>query len=246
MFNREALRATPPPKNIDGSNGFTLAEVLITLGIIGVIAALTIPALINDYKAKETVTKLKKFYSTMSQAYISIINDYGPMGVWGQTNSQQDATALAASYFKKYLNINKDCGFEKGCFENQDYYTYSTGVAIVNFITHRNRYMFRLNDGSAIAFYTQDKNFSENSTIVIYYDINGDKKPNVFGKDLFQIVVFNDRVKFGGSTTTRQEILNNCLTSGYDCANWVLLYENMDYIKCPDYLKSDSSAVSCK
>ncbi len=207
---------------------------------------MTMPSLIANHREKETVTKLKKFYSTMSQAYVSIINDYGQIGEWGETNSQQEATTLAASYFKEYLNVNKDCGFSEGCFKNQDYYTYSTGVAIVNFITHRNRYMFRLNDGSAIAFYTHNKDFSENSTIVIYYDINGDKMPNVFGKDLFQIVVFNDRVKFGGSTTTRQEILNNCLTSGYDCANWILLYENMDYIKCPDYLKSNSTAVKCK
>lgn len=41
-------------------SGFTLAEVLITLGIIGVVAALTMPSVINDYKEKETIAKLKK------------------------------------------------------------------------------------------------------------------------------------------------------------------------------------------
>lgn len=48
--------------------GFTLAEVLITLGVIGVVAAFTVPTLINNYKEKVTVTKVKKFYLTMSQA----------------------------------------------------------------------------------------------------------------------------------------------------------------------------------
>ena len=47
---------------------FTLAEVLITLGIIGVVAALTLPSVIERHQKLETVTKLKKAYSTLSQA----------------------------------------------------------------------------------------------------------------------------------------------------------------------------------
>ena len=46
--------------------GFTLAEVLITLGIIGVVSALTMPALVANYKKQEAVSKLKKSY-TMTQ-----------------------------------------------------------------------------------------------------------------------------------------------------------------------------------
>ena len=44
-------------------NAFTLAEVLITLAIIGVVAAMTIPTLISDFQEKVTVTKLQKVYS---------------------------------------------------------------------------------------------------------------------------------------------------------------------------------------
>lgn len=51
------------------NNGFTLAEVLITLVIIGVIAALTIPALINKTNEQDTVTSVKKAYTILSQAY---------------------------------------------------------------------------------------------------------------------------------------------------------------------------------
>jgi prepilin-type N-terminal cleavage/methylation domain-containing protein len=47
---------------------FTLAEVLITLGIIGVVAALTIPGLVASYQKKVTETKIKKFYSLIQQA----------------------------------------------------------------------------------------------------------------------------------------------------------------------------------
>lgn len=57
--------------------GFTLAEVLITLGIIGVVAALTMPMLISEYQKQVTVTQLKKSYSVWSQAFQNILADEG-------------------------------------------------------------------------------------------------------------------------------------------------------------------------
>ena len=48
--------------------GFTLAEVLITLGVIGIVAALTMPALIANYQKKVLETRIKKFYSVLNQA----------------------------------------------------------------------------------------------------------------------------------------------------------------------------------
>ena len=60
MFRQEALRVPPPPRNVSSSNGFTLAEVLITLGIIGVVAALTMPALIGNYQKKKLLLDLKR------------------------------------------------------------------------------------------------------------------------------------------------------------------------------------------
>ena len=63
-------------------NGFTLAEVLITLAIIGVVAALTIPSLVAQYQKRETVTKLKDFYSIMSQAFIRAKIDHGEWDTW--------------------------------------------------------------------------------------------------------------------------------------------------------------------
>ncbi len=54
---------------------FTLAEVLITLGIIGVVAAMTMPVLINNYQKKVTAVRLEKFYTIMSQAVIRWQNE---------------------------------------------------------------------------------------------------------------------------------------------------------------------------
>ena len=92
----------------NNKNGFTLAEVLITLVIIGVIAAMTIPTLMNNTNKQEYVSKLKKAYSTMAQATNKIIADEGnpraDIGGW--------ATSPEAVYnlYRKYLNKAKDCG----------------------------------------------------------------------------------------------------------------------------------------
>ena len=51
-------------------NGFTMAEVLITIGIIGLVAAMTLPTVVNKYQERVTVTKVTKFYSIMNQAIL--------------------------------------------------------------------------------------------------------------------------------------------------------------------------------
>ena len=62
---------------------FTLAEVLITLGIIGVVAAMTLPTLIQNYRKHEVETKLAKFYSVMNQAIKLSEVENGEMSAWG-------------------------------------------------------------------------------------------------------------------------------------------------------------------
>ena len=61
---------------------FTLAEVLITLGVIGVVAALTLPAVIANHKRLESVSRLKKAYTTISQALTRAQVDNGDISVW--------------------------------------------------------------------------------------------------------------------------------------------------------------------
>lgn len=62
---------------------FTLAEVLITLGIIGIVAAMTLPALVQKHNEKVIVSNLKKSYSTMQQAYLMTVKDKGTPDSWG-------------------------------------------------------------------------------------------------------------------------------------------------------------------
>lgn len=82
---------------------FTLAEVLITLGIIGVVAALTIPGLITNIRHRDYTAKLKKFYSTMNQVIISAEDEYGPVGTWDSTLSYRE---YAMKYFAPYIKFS--------------------------------------------------------------------------------------------------------------------------------------------
>ena len=77
---------------------FTLAEVLITLGIIGVVAALTLPTLIQNHQKQVYVTQLKKAYSTLNNAINKMAVDEGVVD-WAQTQCgyQRYASTLGES-----------------------------------------------------------------------------------------------------------------------------------------------------
>ena len=66
------------------NTAFTLAEVLITLGIIGVVAAMTLPTLINNYNKAVAVAKLQKAYSAMNQAFKMAEVKYVNINEWSE------------------------------------------------------------------------------------------------------------------------------------------------------------------
>ena len=104
---------------------FTLAEVLITLGIIGIVAAMTLPALIQKNNNQVVEARLKKFYSVMNQAIIQAEADYGDKKDWFEDLSMVDEEGNIDSskvedwfnkYFAPYLKIIKTEKFADGTF----------------------------------------------------------------------------------------------------------------------------------
>lgn len=99
----------PPPARSACSasfRGFTLAEVLITLGIIGVVAALTLPALIANHKKTVVETRLKKFYSVMNQAITQSELENGDKNTWDinmETDDDNNDVADNLAWYNKYL-----------------------------------------------------------------------------------------------------------------------------------------------
>ena len=87
-------------------NAFTLAEVLITLGIIGIVAAMTLPSVITSYRKQEASARLKKFNSTMAQVLILSQEDNGQINEWDMSLRPEDFLRRYFAPYMKYLKIN--------------------------------------------------------------------------------------------------------------------------------------------
>lgn len=169
----------------ENRKGFTLAEVLITLAIIGVVAVMTIPTLIKKYEQKVTITKLKHTYSLLNQAYKLSVVDNGELHDWNLTTTSEPVQYVKKywfPYFKgaKLCETYSDCGYTKPRPWNKP-----SGIVSQEDVTGTTaRSAFILQDGTVISFRIPPKNQSELSP-KINIDINGGKLPNVAGKDYF-------------------------------------------------------------
>ena len=89
-------------------NGFTLAEILITLGIIGVVAAMALSTLIQNNTEEARVAAFKKHYSTLNQAYQKIVFGKSTPEIWlKDCENTKDCSEKFADEFKEYLNIGE-------------------------------------------------------------------------------------------------------------------------------------------
>lgn len=256
MLRREAGKNTPPPANAYRAwflkerlyranstcynrktmvynkrellDGFTLAEVLITLGIIGVVAALTMPVIIKGKERKELETGFKKQYSVLQNAFTRLNHDKGE--VYVRDNSR--GTRKFKSEFITYFNVLSDCKFEdcskingKSIYKDltNKYDMYQTYIDDGQFITTDGA-LFMLNDATDEPFLAS-------------FDVNGPKKgPNRLGYDVFVFQLMNNGklppMGAEGTWFTDEKYCNTSkpdMRSGLTCAYKAL--ENADYFK---------------
>ena len=178
------------PQLTHAKSGFTLAEVLITLGIIGIVAAMTLPSLVNKTNGKELEAQYKKAYSVLTQAVNRMNAEQGYVANW---SSYRACTNEFAEVFNKYFIMYVNCG-KNGCS------TYNDDDE--NYISKYNSYIGK--PGSAIwfddgQFVVADSMFisinhcTQTNKILIGVDINGkEKKPNRYGQDFFVFQIQED------------------------------------------------------
>ena len=247
---------------------FTLAEVLITLGIIGIVAAMTLPSLVQNYKEKQTVVALKKIYSTMSQAFNSAKSEGIEPEDWA---TEKTADGYGAdefmSHIKPYLKILKDCNHDKeGCLlTSKKYKTLSNTEGDDIARTENGHTRFILSDGSLVTFFLNSKDCKYQTTTAgntlqlqnicggLHVDINGNRGPNTYGKDFFLFYITkygiipaglpedNTEYAFSKQCNLTQKTGN---ANGKACTAWVITNENMDYLHCNDL--SWNGKHSCK
>ncbi len=234
VFSRFTSHFSPKRKS-----AFTLAEVLITLGVIGVIASLTLPNLIANYQEKVATVRLKKVYSTISNAYSLLLEDEGDPTQWNDVESFVDISEK----FAKYINKAKVCSVgDTGCFKHVPRKDL-TGKA-VDVLYQRGAIV--LSDGAVIGFDSQVSLEESlqcsrlNHCFTIVTDINGDKRPNQWGVDTFTFHVGEKQILPRGAASTHGAA-KTCIPTGggsagwwngSGCGAWVIYNENMDYLKC--------------
>jgi len=157
-------------------NGFTLSEVLITLVIIGVVAALTIPTAINRMQREELRSQFKKAVSTTSQVIQKMKADYGDIIFDSVNDSELDFR----NKFIKYISVT--C--KENCLDKSKYRNYANFENDGELINYQLKNCITAQDGIIYCFY---KGIS--TTYYINFDINGDKNPNRWGYDVFTFYI---------------------------------------------------------
>ena len=224
---------------------FTLAETLIVMGIIGVVAALTIPNLNSSTADKEKVAKVKKIYSNINDAIGRAQAVYGPIDEWFQTDTT--ATAQATRFgerFTEFMKVSKNCSTNKtDCFKN-------FGTANATDV-----YKFISADGTSFASKIQTTGSSVDR-LIIFTDIDGPEKgSSKQGKDIFTYIFSIEGGQLQFTHDDFSSYLTSCRNDGgwSTCTAWVLQNDNLDYLKmdssgkCPNGKVLDGTTnTSCK
>lgn len=224
---------------------FTLAETLITIGIIGIVAAMTLPSLIQDHREKETVAKLKKINSILGQALASAINDTGTtVDQWYLEggDSKNGSQVLVDDYFKPYFKIADDCEKLRTCIGGKKY-KYLNGTEHISYDGQNSYKHLVLADGTLLIFHISPefKNCPQKGNCAeIFVDTNGYYRgPNQFGRDFFvfsmkkeKIIPYGTKKDFPNFSTHCNKIKGTGY--GLSCGAWVIQNENMDYLHCDD------------
>ncbi len=200
---------------------FTLAEVLITLGIIGIVAAMTLPTLIGNYQKKVLVNQLKKSVSTFEQGMQKIYVSEGAVSWdelgWGRVSpSVLNDGGFMFQKFKENFNIvsykmdteREDLEYIKK-MDSQDSVTdISFGGFFIRGFT------MKLADGSI--WYYQGSTDSYKNSFKVILDVNGEKGPNQAGRDVFMLVYTPKGRIAGAFSSTYLKDISEDLPDGFD------------------------------
>ena len=206
-------------------SGFTLAEVLITLGIIGVVAAMTLPSLVNNYKKQQVITSLQKTYSVLNQAFRMSQAENESYEYWEEAYKMGPGEYFD-KYWKPYFKISRSCNSYKECgYPAYTPWLLANGQAsTLAVVVPSLRTTFFTPDGVLIAIsaFTGSTDLDDGGAIdnSIYVDVNGSKRPNQYGKDMFVFVRTKKGIMPYGYSKDEDTIDEDCSSkgTGYRCA----------------------------
>ncbi len=184
------------------NKAFTLSELLIALGIIGVIAVLSIPSIISTIQYNILATQLKNNVVAIQQ----IIDD---QKVEHKTQSLDDTDFKSAESFYALLSKSQTCTKDTKCWGEK--YKAISGIDAYEPAIPKDGEGIKLKNGATLSYkYTKtlkqgdkseiDNGLKKNEFARIYIDVNGPEQPNIIGRDLFRIIIFeNGSIRGSGS-----------------------------------------------
>lgn len=235
------------------NSAFTLAETLIALVIIGVVAALVMPGLIANSQKQYYVSRLQKFYSETNQILTKLADDNGSTGDLKGTGLFASGTTdnqTLGDAFVKYFKVSKNCGLANGlnCFPSLTYQYIDKSPSSSTSIDLSGQYNFVTLDGMSVSIYNSSTNCSSLSGTGhmaltcgnVWVDVNGAQGPNEMGRDTFIFWITNAQGPLlypqGGAETSfwwNASNIDYCSSTkrfGYYCAgrimekNWTMDY----------------------
>ena len=183
------------------NKAFTLAEVLITLSIIGVVVALTVPNIQNNYQRKALTVQLRKVISEIETAFDLQITEEGKTSLSGTRIAIDGVDDKFMNSRFKYI---KKCKSDDtaNCFASEEYYSIDGSDKKV-FKCNGDSYI--LANSSAVCMniveeipIATEENEDEKYialkglNIEIFIDINGNQPPNIGGRDMFRVFMLPD------------------------------------------------------
>ena len=223
--------------------GFTIAEVLITIGIIGIVMAMTLPSLIANYKKRIISEQLKVAQSTISQMLNFAIAQYGDPQYWdyanvygaesGSDSAREMIIALTEKYFIPYLGDLSSSGYKTLQAAGYPVYHKADGTIDNGNLNslNKNHYILEFANGMTMFVYMDSTTIPQpmKTHILLYIDVNGKKGPNVFGKDTFlaQIISQTGRFEWLGQGVSRAILIKDCKNRNLVCGA-LIQYDNWE------------------
>ena len=192
------------------AKAFTLAEVLVTLGIIGVVSAMTVPTLMQNHQKKTYVAQAHKFYNEMQQALSMFLTDNNAVGINETKLNNSDFDVSVTPFVKNYFKVVQDCGdTPTPCFADE--YKSLNGTVITPGRGQASR-CFSLASGASfcMGYFSGNADTGEG---YIYVDTNGRKGPNIGCRDYWRMFYFSDASVDGWKLTPA------CKKNGANCPN---------------------------
>ena len=240
------------------------------MGVIGVVAVLTLGHFVQNYNEKKYINRLNSTYTILSEAVKMMVQNEGTVDTWGSSRSER--MEKLEEMLPKYLHVAQICPKGKrGCIGYNFKNRFDDSTTVAGVTGGYKTYLLKNGVGLKIVTNggsqcTQDMTISVpatyRGTTPVYYgtyslacgeimvDLTGPAGPNTVDMDMFLFKVVTDGIVPAGSSKEcihTDTFDSRCIADGTRgmCTAWVIYNKNMDYLHCPDKLGWDK-AKSCE